>query len=109
MEHVTQATASNAEQSAAAANQLKSQSQTMREIASALGAMVGGIDKEYSDLSNLIRQIRSNRDCPRKQSRPSTRNTQPARIPDRRRRDTPQPFISSRRSTDRRTFSSVLA
>jgi methyl-accepting chemotaxis protein len=101
MEHVTQATASNAEQSAAAANQLKSQSQTMREIASALGAMVGGIDKEYSDLSNST--DRSNR--AHASVTPIDTQYPTGRIPDRRRRDTPSPS-SIRRSTDRRTFSS---
>jgi methyl-accepting chemotaxis protein/methyl-accepting chemotaxis protein-1 (serine sensor receptor) len=103
MEHVTQATASNAEQSAAAANQLKSQSQTMREIASALGAMVGGIDNEYPEPSGG--PVSSNRTATSYATvTPIDKQHSAARTPDRRRRDTPGPS-SNRRSTDRRSFS----
>jgi methyl-accepting chemotaxis protein/methyl-accepting chemotaxis protein-1 (serine sensor receptor) len=104
MEHVTQATASNAEQSAAAANQLKSQSQTMKQIAMALGAMVGGIDKENPEGVEGDEWSRG--------AKPSFSAVTPADTRyggnsrsgvDRRRRDTPG-FHPNRRASDRRAF-----
>jgi methyl-accepting chemotaxis protein/methyl-accepting chemotaxis protein-1 (serine sensor receptor) len=100
MEHVTQATASNAEQSAAAANQLKSQSQTMKEIATALGAMVGGIHPDY-DEAELGSHPPQNQRTP---VTPIDVHYAAGRTVDRRRKETPG-SNPGRRSSDRRSFS----
>jgi len=103
MEHVTQATASNAEQSAAAANQLKSQSQTMKQIAMALGAMVGGIDKEHTEGTDTEEWPRATKSpLPFGPSLEAKFATARSGV-DRRRRDTPG-FHPNRRASDRRAF-----
>jgi methyl-accepting chemotaxis protein len=101
MEHTTQATASSAEQSAAAANELKSQSQTMRKIATALGAMVGGIDSQHPELTGSEDQSRS--PITYATVTPADARYRSGRVPDRRRRDTPG-STPNRRATDRSSF-----
>jgi len=49
MEQVTQTTAANAEQSAAAAEELNAQSETMKDVVGRLQAMVGGGENRYAN------------------------------------------------------------
>jgi methyl-accepting chemotaxis protein len=60
MEKVTQGTASNAEESAAAAEQLTAQSQSVMEIVDHLNALVGVSASSYSCLRSNIHRISTN-------------------------------------------------
>lgn len=55
MDHVTQSTASNAEESASAAEELNAQSDTLKDIVDRLSAMVGGGPTVYSQTAETHR------------------------------------------------------